>query len=163
MARAGHIRNWNHHRVDRGSGLLFLAAARSATCQSGLASMRELFMDACKIKETANGSRRCACGEARQAFQVVAQRGLARDVQIDEQSGAAQNGEDEAQGEADKQAQEEVELPWPFYRSRGRGGCRSKETAPIIVRLERGRTTKCPRRAALRPRRVGTASFILPA
>ena len=48
------------------------AAARRATCQSGLASARELFMYACKIKETANGSRRCACGEARQAFQVVA-------------------------------------------------------------------------------------------
>lgn len=27
---------------------------------------------ACEIKETANGGWRCACGEARQAFQVVA-------------------------------------------------------------------------------------------
>jgi hypothetical protein len=40
--------------------------------KSGLASAPELFMYACKIKETANGSWRCACGEARQAFQVVA-------------------------------------------------------------------------------------------
>jgi hypothetical protein len=30
------------------------------------------FMYACKIKETANGSRRCARGKAGQAFQVVA-------------------------------------------------------------------------------------------
>jgi hypothetical protein len=42
------------------------------TCQSGLASALELFMYACKVKETANGSRSCACGEARQAFEVVA-------------------------------------------------------------------------------------------
>ena len=72
MARAGDVRNWNSHRVDRRAGLLPMAAARRATCQSGLASARELFMYACKIKETTNGSRRCACGEARQAFQVVA-------------------------------------------------------------------------------------------
>jgi hypothetical protein len=48
------------------------ALARRATCQSGLASARELLMYACKIKETANGSWRCARREARQAFQVVA-------------------------------------------------------------------------------------------
>jgi hypothetical protein len=48
------------------------AAARRATCESGLASARELLMYACKIEETANGSRRCACREAGQAFQVVA-------------------------------------------------------------------------------------------
>ena len=48
------------------------AAARRAAAQSGLASAPELFMYACKIKKTTNGSRRCACGEARQAFQVVA-------------------------------------------------------------------------------------------
>ncbi len=49
-----------------------VAAARRAASQSGLASARESIMYACKIKETANGSRSCACGEARQAFQVVA-------------------------------------------------------------------------------------------
>jgi hypothetical protein len=49
-----------------------MAATRHATCQSGLALARELFMYACKIKETTNGSRRCACGEARQEVEVVA-------------------------------------------------------------------------------------------
>ena len=41
------------------------AAARRATCQSDLDAARELFMYACEIKETTNGSRGCACGEAR--------------------------------------------------------------------------------------------------
>ena len=48
------------------------AAARRAASQTVLVSARESIMYACKIKETANGSRRCACGEARQAFQGVA-------------------------------------------------------------------------------------------
>ncbi len=48
------------------------AAARCAASQSVFVSAPELFMYARKIKETANGSRRCACGEAREAFQVVA-------------------------------------------------------------------------------------------
>jgi hypothetical protein len=56
---------------------------------------------ACKIKETANGRWRCAFGQARSTFQVIAQRRFARDVQIDEQSGAAPNGQDKAQRETD--------------------------------------------------------------
>jgi hypothetical protein len=67
-------------------------------------------MYARKIKETTNGSGRCACGQARQAFQVVAQGRFARNVQVDEQGGAAQNGEDKAQGKTDTEAEEEVEL-----------------------------------------------------
>src|SRR5205823_2786576 len=53
MARAGNVRNWNSHRFDRRAGLLPMAAARRATCQSGLAPWRESIMYACKIKETA--------------------------------------------------------------------------------------------------------------
>src|SRR5215472_9390573 len=49
MARPGDVRNWNHHRVDRGAGLLPLAAAQCATCQSSLVSSRELFLYARKI------------------------------------------------------------------------------------------------------------------
>lgn len=49
-----------------------VAAARRAASQTVLVSARESIMYACKIKETANGSRSCACGEARQAFEVVA-------------------------------------------------------------------------------------------
>jgi len=33
---------------------------------------REIILYACKIKETTNGSRRCACGKARQEVEVVA-------------------------------------------------------------------------------------------
>jgi hypothetical protein len=95
-----------------------MAAARRATCQSDLVSARELFLYACKVKETANGGWRCACGEARQAFQVIAQRRFAPNGEFDERKRATQNGEDKAQGEADTQAQEEVDLPWPFYTSR---------------------------------------------
>src|SRR5215475_1696531 len=60
-------------------------------------------MYACKIKETKNGSRRCACRETWQAQGVIAQRRFARDVQVNEQSRAAQNGQDQAQGETDKE------------------------------------------------------------
>lgn len=72
MPRAVNVRDWNPHRVDRRAGLLPVAAACSAMCQSGLASARELFMYACKIEKAANGSRRCARGKAWQEFQVVA-------------------------------------------------------------------------------------------
>ena len=48
------------------------AAVRRAASQTVLVSARESIMYACKIKETANGSRSCACSETRQAFQVVA-------------------------------------------------------------------------------------------
>ena len=62
---ANNVRNRNSHRVDRRAGFLAMAAARREAYQSGLASERELSLYARKIKETANGSRRCACGEAR--------------------------------------------------------------------------------------------------
>jgi hypothetical protein len=96
MARAGNIRNCNSHRVDRRAGLLPVAAARSATCQSGLASARELFMYASKIKETTNGSRSCPCREAWQKVEVVAKRRVAPNGQLDERKRATQNGEDKA-------------------------------------------------------------------
>jgi hypothetical protein len=48
------------------------ATARRAASQSVLVSARESIMYACEIKETANGSWRCACGEARQEVEVVA-------------------------------------------------------------------------------------------
>jgi len=80
-----------------------MAAARRATCQSGLALGREVFMYACKIQETANGCWRCAFGEARQAFQVVAQGSFAEHVQVDEQSRASQNGQNQAKRETDEE------------------------------------------------------------
>jgi hypothetical protein len=58
---------------------------------------------ACKIKETANGRRRRACSQARSTLSLIAKRGVARDVQIDEQKRAAPNGKDKAQREADKE------------------------------------------------------------
>jgi hypothetical protein len=62
----------------------------------------EILLYASEIKEAANGSRRCACHETRQAEGVIAQRRFARNVQVDEHSGAPQNGQDEAEGETDK-------------------------------------------------------------
>jgi hypothetical protein len=64
---------------------------------------RETYLYACKIKETTNGRWRSACGEARKALEVVTERRFARNVQIDEQSGAAQNGQDQAQRKTDKE------------------------------------------------------------
>ena len=103
MARARDIWNWNPNRVDRRAGLRSLATARHATSKSGLASARETITYACKIKETANGCRRCACSEAWQALQIVAQGSFARNVQIDEQSRALQNGQNQAKREADEE------------------------------------------------------------
>ena len=110
MARAGNIWNWNSHRVDRRAGLLPVAAARRATCQSSLASARELFMYASKIKETTNGSRSCPCREAWQKVEVVAKRRVAPNGQLDERKRATQNGEDKAQGKAHAQTHEKLEV-----------------------------------------------------
>src|SRR6476660_3941 len=109
MARAGDVRNWNSHRFDRRARLLPMAAARRETCQSGLASACELFVYARKIKETANGSRRCACGEARQEVEVVAYGRVAPNGEVDERKRATTDGKDEAQGETHTQKQEKVE------------------------------------------------------
>src|SRR5207248_11746037 len=57
----------------------------------------------CKIKKTTDGRRCGAFGEARKTLQIIAQRCFARDVQINEQSGAAQNGQDQAQGKTDQE------------------------------------------------------------
>src|SRR6516164_1828050 len=74
-------------------------------------------MYACKIEKSSNGSRRCARGEERQAFQVVAQRCFVEHVQVNEQNGAPQNGEDEAEGQTDKK---EAALKLESWRVRGR-------------------------------------------
>ena len=47
-------------------------ALRDHVIEPEMLVRHELFMYACEIKETADGSGWCACGEAGQAFQVVA-------------------------------------------------------------------------------------------
>jgi hypothetical protein len=69
---------------------------------------------ASKIKETANGSRRCACGKERQAIQVIAKRRVAPNGEVDESERATKNGEDKAQGEARAHTQEKVGFFSPF-------------------------------------------------
>jgi hypothetical protein len=64
---------------------------------------RAIILDTSEIKETTNGSRRCARGQTRQAQGVIAQRRFARNVKSMSKGGAAQNGQDEAQGETDKE------------------------------------------------------------
>ena len=110
VARACYVRNWNSHRADRRASLLPVAVTRRITCQSGLAAARELFLYACKIKETTNGSRRCACGEARQEVEVVAQGRIEPNGEVDERKRATKDGKDEAQGKAHTQNQEKIEL-----------------------------------------------------
>lgn len=72
--------------------------------QSVLPSGNELFMYACEIKETTNGGRRRARGKARKAFKIVAKGRFAKHVQINEQSGASQNGQDQAKKTAEEKA-----------------------------------------------------------
>jgi hypothetical protein len=64
----------------------------------------EFSVYACKIEETANGSRRGTRGEARQALEIVTQRRIAQNGELDESKRAAQNGEDEAQEVAEEKA-----------------------------------------------------------
>jgi hypothetical protein len=63
----------------------------------------ETFLYAGKIKETTNGCWRSTRGKARKALQIVAQRRFARNVQIDEQSRAAPNGQDKAKRKTDEE------------------------------------------------------------
>jgi hypothetical protein len=59
---------------------------------------------ACKIKETANGGWRRACGEARETFEVIAQRSVKANGEIDERKTIARIRENQAQKIAEKKA-----------------------------------------------------------
>jgi hypothetical protein len=59
---------------------------------------------ACKIKEAANGGWRRACGEARETFEVVTQRSVETDGEIDERKTIARIRENKAQEIAEKKA-----------------------------------------------------------
>jgi hypothetical protein len=61
-------------------------------------------MYACEIKETTNGSGGCARGKAWKTFKIGAQGRFAEHVQINEQSGASQNGQDQAKKIAEEEA-----------------------------------------------------------
>jgi hypothetical protein len=65
---------------------------------------------ACKIKETTNGSRRRARRETRKAFEVLAQRRVETDGQIDERKTIARVRENKAQKVADNKAKETLRL-----------------------------------------------------
>src|SRR6266446_10940666 len=65
---------------------------------------------ACKIEETANGRRRGACSQTQRTLSIVTERCFARDVQVDEQSGAAQNGQNQAQRKTDKETTLKISL-----------------------------------------------------
>ena len=90
---------------------LFNARSRCGLSESSSRLRRETSLYACKVKETTNGRWRGTRGEARKKLEVVAQRRFARNVQIDEQSGTAQNGQDQAERETDT---EEAALRLPM-------------------------------------------------
>ena len=81
-----------------------MATARCIVNQSVSLLRDEFALYACSIKETTNGCWRCACRQTRKALEVIAQGRLAGDVQINEQSGAAQDGQDQAQETAEEKA-----------------------------------------------------------
>src|SRR4029450_2594284 len=103
LSRASNFGNRDSHRLDWCARLLLLAEVRCDGNKSISQLRREIFLYACKIKETTNGGRRGARSEARSTLQVVAQRRFTRNVQVDEQSGAAQNGQNQAQRQADEE------------------------------------------------------------
>ena len=61
-------------------------------------------MYACEIKETTNGGGGGARGKTRQTFKIVAQGRFAKHVQVNEQSGASRNGQDQAKKTAEEAA-----------------------------------------------------------
>jgi hypothetical protein len=61
-----------------------------------------------KIQKTTDGGGRCALGQARTAFGVVAPRGIEADVQIDERERAPTSGQDQAQNVADQKTETQV-------------------------------------------------------
>ena len=81
-------------------------------------------MYACKIKETTNGGGRRARGKARKAFKIIAQGRFAKHVQVNEQSGASQNG----QGQAQKTAEEEAALRSGGFQTPGTITCLRRVT-----------------------------------
>jgi hypothetical protein len=99
----GDFRNRYADRADWCAGLFLLAQSRGDVSQSISRSTREYFLYACKIKETTDGCGSCSCGEARQALEVVAQRPVAQDGELDEPKRVAEAREDEAQETADKE------------------------------------------------------------
>jgi hypothetical protein len=60
---------------------------------------------ACKIKETANGSWRRACGEARETLEVIAQRTVQANGEIDESETTARICENQTQKITDEKTQ----------------------------------------------------------
>jgi hypothetical protein len=89
-----------------------------------------------KIKETTNGSRRCACGEARQEVEVVAQGRIEPNGEVDERKRATKDGKDEAQGKAHTQTEENVESPFAvlsrFERRPAEDAGQRKQSAIIL-------------------------------
>ena len=63
----------------------------------------EFFLYASKIEETTDGSRRGTRGQARKALEVVTERAVAQDGELDESKRVAEAREDEAQETADKE------------------------------------------------------------
>jgi hypothetical protein len=59
---------------------------------------------ACKIKETTNGRRRGACGQAGKALEVVTEGAVAQDGELNEPKPVAEAREDEAQETAEEKA-----------------------------------------------------------
>ena len=62
----------------------------------------EFFLYASKIEETTDGSRRGTRGQARKALEVVTERAVAQDGELDEPKRVAEARGDEAQETADK-------------------------------------------------------------
>jgi len=69
-----------------------------------------MFSYACKIKEAANGRRRSAYSQTQRTLSIVTERCFARDVQVDEQKRAAQNGQDQAQRKTDQETTLKISL-----------------------------------------------------
>src|SRR5262245_12289794 len=103
MARAGDVRNWSSHRVDRCAGLLLVAAARRAARQSALGS--EARINCVCLQNQRNSKWPPGRLWLRNVANVRCLHlgDFARNVQIDEQSGASHNGQNQAKRETNEE------------------------------------------------------------
>src|SRR5262249_3635674 len=107
FSRAGDFGNRRFDRAQRCPGLFLVAQSGARLAQPLRVRAAKQFCHASEIKETTNGGRRGARGQARRAFGRVASRSIERHVQIDEPKRTAQSSQEQAQESA---AQTETQI-----------------------------------------------------
>src|SRR5882724_5828071 len=103
----------------------------------------EFFMYASKIKETTNGCRRGTRGQARKALEVVTERAVAQDGELNEPKPVAEARENEAQETAEEKA---TIIPAEAVRSGASALLRCRDCLPQRLQAH----SACPRKGVVK-------------